>query len=73
MAAASDNEVEDEESTPVIEASSPTADAGKTATTPLTTTTTTAATAPVTTATDGEKEGRIQISNPETVFTRESI
>ena len=55
---ASESEVEDEESTPVIESSSPTADAGKSATTPLTTTTTTAATAPATTATDGEKEGR---------------
>jgi hypothetical protein len=60
----SESEVEDEESSPVIEAISPTAaDGGKMATAPLTTITTTtaattAATVPVTTSTDGEKEGR---------------
>ena len=55
--AASESEVEDEESSPVIEASSPTtADASKLATAPLTTSASSAALA--TTPKDGEKEGR---------------
>ena len=59
---ASESEVEDEESSPVIEASSPTAaDGGKMATAPLiTTTTTTGATTAASSATDGDKEGRIK-------------
>jgi hypothetical protein len=60
---ASESEVEDEESSPVIEASSPTAaDGGKMATAPLitTTTTTTGATTAASTATDGDKEGRVK-------------
>ena len=58
--AASESEVGDEESSPVVEASSPTAaDASKLATAPLTTTPSTAATTATTaTAKDGDKEGK---------------
>jgi len=55
---ASESEVEDEESSPVVEASSPTTnDASKLATAPLTTPTSAATTA-TGTSKDGDKEGR---------------